>query len=139
GQWGHGTPKPATAYLEEYPELAAADGAVAAVAFEEYRARLRLGEPVRPDEFRARYQISTDSWPALDRSARVPSEATVRQAIEAVRNGDRLDEWVKTLQPAAAWPLDEVRKAEPAAVAEWRDGVAELPEFGSQFLGFRLV
>ena len=44
-----------------------------------------------------------------------------------------------TLPGAAAWPLDEVRQAEPAAVAEWRNGVSELPEAGTGFLGFRLV
>ena len=142
-RWGRGTPKPAAAYLEEYPELAAADGAVAALAFEEYRVRLRLGEPVRPDEYRARYQISTDSWPAVDRSVRASSvashEGTVRQPIQPVASPDDLDAWVKTLPIPAGWALDEVRQAEPAAVAEWRSGVTDLPDLGADFLGFRLV
>ena len=139
-RWDRGTPKPAAAYLAEYPELAAATGAV---AFEEYRARLRSGEPVRPEDFRARYQISTDSWPALDRSARAPSAAgpdpTLRQPIQPVSDDDRLDGWVKTLPGAAVWPLDEVRSGDPAAVAEWRSGMTDLPEVGAEFLGFHLV
>lgn len=142
-RWGRGTPKPAAAYLEEYPELAAADGAVAALAFEEYRVRLRLGEPVRPDEYRARYQISTESWPAVDRSVCRPSATgdvgTVRQAIRPLADADQLDEWVKTLHGGAAWVLDEVRQEEPAAVSEWRSGVTELPDVGADFLGFHLV
>jgi serine/threonine protein kinase/tetratricopeptide (TPR) repeat protein len=142
-RWGRGTPKPAAAYLEEYPELAAADGAVAALAFEEYRVRLRLGEPVRPDEYRARYQISTESWPAVDRSVCRPSATgevgTIRQPIKPLVDADQLDEWVKTLRGGAAWVLDEVRQAEPAAVSEWRSGVTELPDVGADFLGFHLV
>ena len=41
-------------------------GALAALAFEEYRARPAPGEPARPEEYRARYQVPTDSWPAAD-------------------------------------------------------------------------
>src|SRR4051812_34862272 len=147
-RWDRGTPKPADASLAEYPELANADGAVAALAFEEYRARLRRGEPARPEEDRARYHVPTDSWPAADppaavrRSTRVvigTADGTVRQPIEPVEGADQLDEWVKTLPGAIAWPLGELKQSQPAAVAAWRSGVAELPDVGAEFQGFRLV
>src|SRR3954470_5960406 len=65
-RWDRGTPKPVDAYLVEYPELANADGAVAALHGEKYRPRLPRGEPARPEEYRARYQVSTASCPAVD-------------------------------------------------------------------------
>ena len=147
-RWDRGMPKPADAYLAEYPELANASGAVAALAFEEYRARLRLGEPARPEEYRARFQVPTDSWPAADapvtvrRSTQGPigaADGTVRQPVEPVEGADQLDEWVKTLPGATAWPLCELKESKPAAVAAWRTGVTELPEVGAEFQGFKLV
>jgi serine/threonine protein kinase/Flp pilus assembly protein TadD len=83
-RWAHGAPKPAADYLSEYPELATVDSARAAVAFEEYRARLCQGESARPSEYRDRYQIATDSWPVKADVESTGPGATVCQSIAAV-------------------------------------------------------
>src|SRR5262245_35680472 len=66
-RWARRAPAPLSAYFDRYPELAA-PVALAELAFEEYRARLRAGDPVCPAEYDKRYGIATDGWPEGDTS-----------------------------------------------------------------------
>src|SRR5947209_7813411 len=87
-RWARGARKPAADYLREFPELAAAGPARAAVAFEEYRARVASGDPADPEEYRDRLDVPVDSWPVLGPpaggAAGGAAGATVRQAIAPV-------------------------------------------------------
>lgn len=109
-RWDRGTPKGADEYLRQFPELAALKTAVAAVAFEEYRARLRAGENIHPAEYAARFHIPTDAWPD---PTPLPGTSSV---------------------PTAA-PAPPSRSPAPVAVAP----APAVPEAGSEFLGFWLV
>jgi hypothetical protein len=110
-RWDRGTPKGAEEYLRQFPELGGLKSAVAAVAFEEYRARLRAGEAVHPAEYAVRFRIPTDMWP----------DPTPQPEASGV----------PVAPPAPAGPA-------PAAVAEVPP-LAAVPEAGSEFLGFWLV
>src|SRR5437773_12251935 len=47
-RWERGDPRRVEEYLEDYPELLGTDS-LAALAYEEYRARVRASEPLAPD------------------------------------------------------------------------------------------
>jgi hypothetical protein len=109
-RWDGGTPKGADEYLRQFPELAALKTAVAAVAFEEYRARLRAGENVHPGEYAAKFHIPTDAWPD-------PTPAPAPGSV-----------------PTAA-PVPPSLSPAPVAMPP----APAVPEAGSEFLGFWLV
>jgi serine/threonine protein kinase/Tfp pilus assembly protein PilF len=119
-RWERGTPKPVEEYLEKYPELLGTDS-LAALAFEEYRARVRANKPVPPD---------------ADRDLLT----TMRQSVQPLARGrDTLDEWMESLSGDANEAVSELRNADPVSVTEWEKGIASLPAVGDTFLRFRLV
>ena len=97
-RWERGTPKRVEEYLEEYPELLGTDS-LAALAFEEYRGRVRANQPLTPD-------VKTDLL------------ATMRQSVQPLaRGGARLGEWVESLRGRADQAVNDLRTADPASVA----------------------
>ncbi|HEX3150805.1 MAG TPA: protein kinase [Gemmataceae bacterium] len=140
----HGTPKIAAAYLDEFPELANADAAVAAIAFEEYRVRLGLGEEVRRDDYQARYQVSTNAWPDSDVYAAEnasPAKSTVNngtlhQDVDPVLTEERPSKYGQTIAVNVA---PSVPEQPPSEISAQRTTTPKRPEVGSDFLGFRLV
>ena len=119
-RWERGTPKPVEEYLEKYPELLGTDS-LAALAFEEYRARVRANKSVPPDP---------------DRDLL----ATMRQSVRPIAcGGATLDGWVESLGGDANGAVNDLWNADPVSVAEWEKGIAALPAVGDTFLRFRLV
>jgi eukaryotic-like serine/threonine-protein kinase len=130
-RWSRGTPAPLSDYLDRYPELNAPE-ALADLAFEEYRVRLRAGQSVRPAEYAERYGVPTAGWPA-------PNEPPT--ATDPAMAG--LERTVRLPMPPAAdsapqpggFPAVEPRKSSD----DVSGGRAELPRIGDVFLGFHLL
>ncbi|MBY0460417.1 MAG: hypothetical protein K2V38_24135, partial [Gemmataceae bacterium] len=66
-------------YLDEFPALVANRTLVRELAFEEYRLRVRAGEPAHPREYTARFGVDTSSWPPPDSH---PSDTPTRVLSE---------------------------------------------------------
>lgn len=116
----HGWAKNRKPRLNEYrrfPLVFEDRSVLTAVAFEEYRLRRRAGERVTPEEYRSQYRVDTSAWPSL-------AEATNGASTET--------------PPTERVPVRPPE--EPCeAVSEWKEASRELPEPGSQFLGFHLI
>jgi serine/threonine protein kinase/Flp pilus assembly protein TadD len=63
--WEEGNPKPLSEYRPEVPVLFADTGALAGVAFEEYRLRRQSGEEVKPEEYVTHYGVDVEAWPVV--------------------------------------------------------------------------
>jgi serine/threonine protein kinase/lipoprotein NlpI len=113
-----GCPRPLEDYLRSYPALVDDPAGLGEVAYEEYRLRLLAGERPTPEEYAARFGISTASWfvPALSSRPEAPLKTEI-------------------VGPGAG----------PAASAELAFSVGPLPggqgfpEAGERLAGFRLV
>jgi serine/threonine protein kinase/Tfp pilus assembly protein PilF len=108
--WRRGRPRRLEELQGPFPELFRDRDCLQEIAFEEYRLRLQLGDGPTPEEYRQRWDVRTDGWPAPP-----------NLLAEAVR---RLPVTVKA--PAG-------RPPEPASTS------APLPEVGTEFLDFRLL
>src|SRR5262245_48783492 len=60
--WSVGCRKSLDDYRHLYPAALADPEHLAAVAKEEYKARVAAGEPVEPGEYESRYGVNVDSW-----------------------------------------------------------------------------
>src|SRR5262245_34130274 len=134
-RWNRGVPAPLSAYLDRYPELTAPT-ALADLAFEEYRARLRARQPVRPAEYAERYGVSTKAWPVptdpstatdsevagLERTVRLPAPTVPKIGLELA---------------ARPSPFPAVKSGKSADNPS--DERLEMPAGGDVFLGFHLL
>jgi serine/threonine protein kinase/lipoprotein NlpI len=63
--WEDGQREILQAYSQEFPEFFADRSRLNALAFEEYRLRRQAGDAVDPCEYRDRWGLDVDQWPAL--------------------------------------------------------------------------
>ena len=76
--WQEGNRKRLSEYRAEVPVLFADTGALADVAFEEYRLRRQSDEEIKPEEYAEQYGVDVEAWPVV----------SSRQEI-AVQDADR--------------------------------------------------
>jgi serine/threonine protein kinase/Tfp pilus assembly protein PilF len=62
--WQRGQGRSLSEYQRIFPELFEDLACLAQIAFEEYRLRLQVGQAVTPEEYRSRFGIDTEGWPA---------------------------------------------------------------------------
>jgi serine/threonine protein kinase/tetratricopeptide (TPR) repeat protein len=158
--WSRGSPRPPEHYFAAVPALRENPSAVAALAFEDYRIRKLGGEPVTPDVYAERFQVSVTGWPTDPSADREPPDplgdcaATPPPAkrVDSLRiaivnppsGGDsaaaNVVGWLGTqvIGPAAA-VVAEAERSDPDVVRKWSAAVAALPDVGSHFLGFELL
>jgi serine/threonine protein kinase/Flp pilus assembly protein TadD len=151
--WAAGRRKRAAEYAARFPAVLANPSLLAAVAFEEYRQRVRAGERPDPEEYRHRYGVDTTDWgdvgpESAGRGAAAEAEF-VRTAITPVPAKLVANEPTAAM-PAARptgprFPAESARAERGRALSEaervsyLRDAAAALPEVGTAFVGFHLV
>ncbi|MDB5387912.1 MAG: tetratricopeptide repeat protein [Planctomycetaceae bacterium] len=82
-RWENGCPKLLDEYRSAFPECLNNATALTHVAFEEYRARRRAGEPVMPRDYAEQFGIATADWPVFQISGPRPSSAFPKTQIAA--------------------------------------------------------
>jgi serine/threonine protein kinase/tetratricopeptide (TPR) repeat protein len=141
--WERGCPRRLEDYRAEYPELFRDAELVRKVAFEERRLREQAGEPPLPEDLH-RPHMGTPA------DASRPAESDMEQAATAYRLFRRDPAGRDAEAPAAT--LGQSRAAEeyetlfrdlhdsdPRLAYRLARVVTEMPEVGSEFLGFRLT
>jgi serine/threonine protein kinase/tetratricopeptide (TPR) repeat protein len=151
--WVNGRQKRLADYASRFPAVLSNPALLAAVAFEEYRQRLRAGERATPDEYRHLYGVNTSGWeelgPELAEGEGVDPEELARTNVVPARANP--DEDAPTAAVPVAPPTDQERTApkgrrdrervisEAEEFSFLRETAAALPEVGTEFVGFHLV
>lgn len=166
--WTQGKPRFLEQYRDEFPCLFGDRQGLGELAFEEYRLRRLAGENATPEEYEARYQIDAAGWPEWNRLKVNPSssrEAPARNDLpqsETPRNPSleaaaqsymrlrlevdevsvaNLNSWIAscTAEPEKAAFFRDLHISAPDKASLLAEGLTQLPEAGTEFLGFRLV
>ena len=148
--WGRGRRKRVPDYTTRFPTVLANATLLAAVAFEEYRQRVRAGDDVCPDEYRRAYGVDASAWDAFGpepAGGAVPDVLARTNAVSAAAPDDdartaAVPELRPTHQRRAAAPGRAAREralSDAEAVSHWQDATASLPDVGTEFVGFHLV
>ncbi len=163
--WSHGDAIPLEHYREEYPDLFKDIEGLGDLAFEEYRLRRLAGEQVTPGDYECRYGIDASDWPEWNRPlaragsavrpladpgqppARNPSLEAAAQSYLRLRldskslSVDNLNSWRASYaaEPEKAAFFRDLHLSAPEKASLLAEGLAQLPEAGTEFLGFRLI
>jgi hypothetical protein len=152
--WASGRPKRVADYTARFPAVLSNPTLLAAVAFEEYRQRVRAGESARPEEYANAFGVTRPggSRSAGVRRGRAPGGAR-RRGRRADRShrraapGGRAAHGSRAQLPAHARPARRAAapgRRPPGALGRgelsaWRDAAAALPDVGTDFVGFFLT
>jgi eukaryotic-like serine/threonine-protein kinase len=163
--WSHDKAIPLEHYRHEFPDLFKDLDGLGDLAFEEYRLRKQAGEPVTPADYERRYGIDASDWPewslpltegessarpiAHERQpgAQNPSlEAAAQSYLRLRLDSDsvsvgNLNSWRAscTAEPEKVQFFRDLHLSAPEKASFLAEGLAQLPEAGSEFLGFRLI
>ena len=77
--WQRGQPRALADYQRRFPELFEDPASLNEVAFEEYRLRRQAGEDPSPEEYKRRFNLSTQGWPRWGPTASVGDVSPARQ------------------------------------------------------------
>ena len=152
--WTRGRRKRVADYTTRFPAVLTNSVLLAAVAFEEYRQRLRAGDRVHPDEYRNKYGVNTSDWGsfgpgsslapgpdediartnALPEFTPPPSDAARTAAVPEMRHTQHRNNGSPPRQTARARVLSEADE-----LSDWQDVAASLPDAGTEFVGFHLT
>ncbi len=127
--WNRGRRKTVADYTARFPALLANPTLLAAVAFEEYRQRVRAGDDVRPDEYRHRFGVNTTGWAEFGPESAGGNPAQTAAMPIAPVTHHRLG--AQTPRPRALSEADEL--------SHWQEATGSLPDVGTEFVGFHLV
>jgi serine/threonine protein kinase/Tfp pilus assembly protein PilF len=120
--WARGQARRLEEYQHLFPQLFQAPDDLQAIAFEEYRLRRQAGECPGPEEYRQRFGVDVRDWP-------VPQHlSNGRRAPANLLGGHEL--------PAS---LPDVPRPSPAEGRRSHAILTDLPEVGTEFLGFHLM
>ncbi len=111
-RWHRGNAKTVETYLQQFPSVLASQHAIQQLAFEEYRLRNHLGEPVTPAEYARRFRLSTEHWP---------------QSSPAEFGYDQAD------------PRRETSMSVAGEAERLTSAIQNLPDVGGRFLDFEIV
>ena len=167
--WASGKRRLLEEYRSEFPILFEDREGLGELAFEEYRLRRLAGESVAPFEYERRYGIETTDWPqwndhrsqhatpkeAAPHTGSVPEHDLARNAslegaaqsylrlrleTDAV-SADSLNSWLGSCpgEPEKAEFFRDLHLSSPEKASALAEGLTQLPEAGTEFLGFRLV
>ncbi len=161
--WACGRPRTAEDYRREHPAAFRDSDALHDLAFEEYRQRRAHGEDPDPADFAARFGVRTDHWPGKRpaparshsvgeddrlsdtmRTAVAPDLAAASLAYPRFRDAapptsDYLPSGPSGAGGDAAELFRAVHRSDPEAAHRLAEAVLQMPEVGSDFLGFRLA
>lgn len=146
--WTSGRRLRITFYLSRYPQLATDRDGLRQLAFEEYRQRLQHNEKPRREEYQSLYGIDTGDWPSADTSAPPdpPSDPIRRPSDTPPAAIEPLDEVLfdqaeatRKVANDARQMIKELQPDAPQMAARLEAALAQLPEVGEEFLGFRLI
>ena len=167
--WTSGKRRLLEEYRSEFPILFGDREGLGELAFEEYRLRRLAGESVAPAEYERRYGIETTDWPQWDdhRSKHAtPKEAAphaesipepklarnaslegaaqsylrLRLESDAV-SAESLNSWLGSCKGDSekAEFFRDLHLSSPEKASQLAEGLTQLPDAGTEFLGFRLV
>ncbi|HEV8059508.1 MAG TPA: tetratricopeptide repeat protein [Gemmataceae bacterium] len=166
--WGHGVTRFIEAYRSDFPIIFQDREGLGELAFEEYRLRRLAGDSVAPSEYERRYGIETSDWPEWNRprekhtsvrlplsqngpppeqSPKNPSLEAAAQSYLRLRLGsdsvsvENLNSWLAscTAEPEKAEFFRDLHLSAPEKASLLAEGLTQLPEVGTEFLGFRLI
>ncbi|AMV24726.1 Serine/threonine-protein kinase PrkC [Gemmata sp. SH-PL17] len=152
--WTRGRRKRVADYTSRFPAVLTNSVLLAAVAFEEYRQRLRAGDSVHPDEYRNKYGVNTSDWGSFGPGSSFapgPDEEIARTnalpdltppprddartaAVPEMRHTQHRNNGNPPRQTARARVLSEAEE-----LSEWQEATASLPDPGTEFVGFHLT
>src|SRR5579859_407084 len=118
--WSHGQPGSIDSYRGVFPVVFDDPRQLSALAFEEYRQKVRAGQGATPQDYAEKYGLDVSEWPTPDDIV----EPTIRTQV----SDDAADEALRELsriRPEAALNLQRSRRA--------------MPHVGEKFLHFELV
>ncbi len=140
--WSGGTPRRLADYRDRFPAVFAAPGALADVAFEEYRQRRLHGDPVTAAEYGKTYGIDVADWPSVPVLPSSEEAATAQVQVHPLTSTPPpLGTEQVVVRPVPAPSTGHAGPADPAdakSVADWVQSPNALPGPGDVFLGFRL-
>jgi serine/threonine protein kinase/Tfp pilus assembly protein PilF len=146
--WATGRRKRLADYAPRFPAVLTNPTVLAAVAFEEYRQRVRGGEPVAPEEYRLRFGLDTTGWGEADAES-ADSNAFARTAVVPGPGRPPADAPTAALPNAPPTGHKHPPKHRPSAraralseaeeVSFLREAAASLPEVDTEFVGFHLL
>jgi serine/threonine protein kinase/Flp pilus assembly protein TadD len=162
--WSHGAAVPLEHFRTQFPTIFDDLDGLRELAFEEYRLRRLAGENVTPAEYERRYGIDAADWPEWNRpltksGSRKPATANDvpvprNPSLEAAAQSylrlrldsesvsvDNLNSWRAscTAEPEKAEFFRDLHLSAPEKASVLAEGLAQLPEAGTEFLGFRLI
>lgn len=150
--WDRGARKRVADYASRFPALLSNGAVLGAVAFEEYRQRVRTGESVNPDEYRHRFAVDTAEWGDFgpESTGAVPAvegDVAATNVITPRRPADLLQTAAVPVQPPTQDRLAPPKKAsdrakmisEAEALAHMQAATESLPRVGTEFVGFLLT
>ncbi|HEY1186784.1 MAG TPA: protein kinase, partial [Gemmata sp.] len=142
--WTRGRPKRVADYTARFPAVLTNPALLNAIAFEEYRQRLRAGEKPSPEEYECKFGVDTAGWAGFappssaseaDRPDRGPGDEAPTNRIVMPHAGS-------APRPNPNRPGREARAralSEAEELSVWQDATAVLPNVGTDFVGFHLV
>ena len=150
--WNRGRRKRLPDYTTRFPTVLANAPLLAAIAFEEYRQRVRAGDDVRPEEYRHTYGVNTSGWNEFGPDSSGEADADAYAATNVVpalvpNPADAKTDAVPQLRAthqrlAAQKPHRAAREkaiSDAEAVSHWQEATSSLPNIGTEFVGFYLV
>ncbi|MCI0700905.1 MAG: protein kinase [Planctomycetia bacterium] len=157
--WSRGCRKRVTDYTPRFPVILENKTILAAVAFEEYRQRLRVGDSVRATEYRDRFDLDTSQWELGSQAGTMVVPELGRLPEDGVRTNvlgqfesppPRFAKTAAVSDPnwAPPPPVDGAKaprvirpqlREHSDMLSRWAEATESLPAVGTEFLGFRLV
>ena len=152
--WSRGKRKRVADYAARFPAVLTNANLLSAVAFEEYRQRVRAGDDVQPDEYRLTFGVGTSGWAGFDHeSTGVPASAASFAPTDAPPGQPAPDSEAKTAAVpemrltqdrfAVQSPPQRAARAKALSDAEammhWQEATESLPQVGTELVGFHLV
>lgn len=160
-RWDRNEPWSAAMYFEKFPELRVEKTVLHDIAFEEYRQRQLAGQRPSPEEFAARYGITTSHWQISEAdptdaekpTTRAAERATIGHADQvhyAVRSYHRLKSQSGSAFDSSAWLeeysqfrsvdfLRELNRLCPGRLDGYSEAIARLPRPGERVFDFEIL
>ena len=124
-----GEPRRLEEYLARFPHLAEQPDLLDAMAFEEYRLRLRAGESPTPAEYADRFGVEGGNWLQAEASSDDPSSRPDGYRYLFDSDGPSVEH---------AEMLRELDRTDPIAAESLAGAMSGFPRVGERFLGFEL-
>ncbi|MBL8797061.1 MAG: serine/threonine protein kinase, partial [Planctomycetia bacterium] len=148
--WKRRQPRGLDDYRQRFPRLFDDPTSLRDVTFEEYRLRKQAGQAPTPDEYRERYGVDPGKWPGGASKTQTPpgaAAAMLGEAAQAYRefrlwqaaDPEERAEFAAPPDDPAALLFSSLYASQPDAADQLAQALTQLPEVGSDFLGFRLL